>query len=125
MKKLISSLLALMLILGLSGCGDDKPKTSPIKISVEQAYNEAWNYYYPKVIITSIDDNVNIKNVLVNKGNCKYSNQDLAYVNGRMQTIKLLPRKLTYGKQLEIRLKKCEVLRIDVQTDKGSWTVEY
>jgi len=125
MKRLVLGILSVMLVLSFNGCSDDKPKESPVKIKVEQAYNEAWNYYYPKIIITSVADKINIENVIVNKGNCKYSNEDIAYVNGQMKAVKLLPKELSYGKQLEIRLKKCEVIKIDVKTNQGDWSVEY
>ncbi len=42
-----------------------------------------------------------------------------------MKAVKLLPKELSYGKQLEIRLKKCEVLKIDVKTNQGDWSMEY
>lgn len=99
---------------------------APLRVSSEQAYNQAWNYYYPKIIITSTENSLTIKKVTVNKGNCKFSNSDMAYINGRMQTIKLTPRTLKYGEKIEIRLQKsCQLLRVDVDTDQGSWSVEY
>lgn len=97
----------------------------PVKIRVEQAYNEAYHYYYPKIIITSVVDNTIVNDVKINKGNCNYDNSDIVYQNGGMKAIKLLPRTLGYGEEVEIRLKKCNVLKIDVTTDKGEWTVEY
>ncbi len=101
-------------------------QSAPIRISVQQAYNSAWHYYYPKILITSIVDKVKIQQVTVNKGNCRFSNTDIGYVNGRFRPIKLIPRTLKYGEDLEIRLKpSCHLLRIDVKTNQGDWTMEY
>ncbi len=43
-----------------------------------------------------------------------------------MQTIPLLPRILKYGQHIEIRLQSsCNLLIVDIETDKNTWTVEY
>jgi hypothetical protein len=94
----------------------------PIQVSVEQAYNQAWKYFYKKIIITSIVDKVTIKNVKVNKGNCKVPTTTL---NNRLKKVNMFPNSLGYGEELEVRLKKCSnVLRVDVITDQGEWTLE-
>jgi len=99
---------------------------APLRVSAEQAYNQAWNYYYPKIIITSTEDSLTIKKVTVNKGNCKFSNSDMVYANGRMKTIKLIPRTLKYGEKIEIRLQRsCQLLRVDIDTDQGDWNIEF
>jgi len=101
-------------------------QNAPIRISAQQAYNSAWHYYYPKIIITSIVDKIKIKQVIVNKGNCRFSNNDIGYISGRFRPIRLIPRTLKYGEDLEIRLKSsCHLLRVDVKTSQGDWTIEY
>jgi len=118
MKRLVLGIILISSILLAQG--------APIKVQTQRAYNSVYGYYYPKIIITSIEDKVTIKNVKVNKGNCKYTNTDIVYRNGRMQTIPLLPRTLKYGQHIEIRLQSsCNLLRVDIETDKNTWTVEY
>ncbi|RLA79442.1 MAG: hypothetical protein DRG78_12945 [Epsilonproteobacteria bacterium] len=113
MKKIVKSVLALMLIIGLSGCSD-KAKESPVKVNLKQAYNAAWKFYYPKVFVTSKVDTIKVTNVIVNKGNCVPS------IAGETN------RTLGYGEQMEVRFKKnCKVMKVEVVTDQGNWTVEY
>ena len=114
MKRLLTSLLALMLIIGLGGCGDDTPKESPVKISLQQAYNSAWNYYYPKVLVISKVDKIKVTDVIVNKGNCKPPFADEA------------SKTLKYGEQMEVRFKKnCKVMKVEVVTNQGNWVVGF
>ena len=115
MKRFITSLLVLVLLISLSGCGnkteEQKSTTPPIKVQVEQAYNTAYNYYYPKVVIISKVDNLKVKNVITNKGNC-------SPVFTPKATLK-------YGSKMEVRYKKCEVMLVQVITDQGNWSFEF
>jgi len=86
---------------------------SPVKIKVVQAYNSAYNYYYPKVIITSLVDTLKVTNVITNKGNCKPTFREETRAS------------LGYGGNMEVRYKKCEVMLVKVITDKGDWSVKY
>lgn len=126
-------ILSVLLIIFITGCDNSKNNANnsnsqeiPIEVKVMQAYNQAYGFYYPKLIITSITDDVTVDKVIVNKGNCNFeSNTDIIYVDGKVKGIPLLPRKLGYGDQFEIRLRKCNVLRVDVTTNKGDWTLNY
>ncbi len=113
MKRFSKSLLAVMLIVGLSGFVAEAKANTPLKIKVEQAYNSAYNYYYPKVIIISLVDSLVVTNVITNKGNCSP-----AFISETKATLK-------YGSRMEVRYKKCDVLLVEVLTDQGTWTVEY
>lgn len=120
MKRFMKSLLALVLIISLTGCEDkaeeqnvEKKVTSPIKIKVEQAYNSAYNYYYPKVVITSKVDNIKVTNVITNKGNCLP-----AFIDETKSTLR-------YGSKMEVRYKKCEVMLVKVLTDQGDWSFKF
>jgi hypothetical protein len=93
-------------------------QSSPIKISLENFYNQFIKMSYPKVHITSIEDNLEIKNVSVNKGHCKLLNGNP--INN------IFPKKLSYSQKVNIPLGvNCSVLRIDVETNQGDWSVEY
>jgi len=101
-------------------------QSSPIRILAEKSYNQFSKTYIPQVVITSISDSVTIKNVLINKGNCKYSKQEWYYDSDRMaQSKNLFPKKLLYGKELKIGVSRCSILRVDVETNQGDWSVEY
>jgi len=93
-------------------------QSSPIRISLENYYNQIYKISYPKIHITSTEDNLKIKNVIVNKGHCKL-------LNGN--PIKnAFPKKLNYSQKVDIPLDvNCDVLRIDVKTNQGNWHVEY
>ena len=109
----MTSVIALMLLMVFSGCGDDVPQKSPIDISLQQAYNSAWHYYYPKVLITSKADKVTINNVIVNKGNCQ-------------PAFKINSTTLKYGEQMEVRYRRnCNVIRVEAVTDQGNWVSEF
>lgn len=86
---------------------------SPIKIKTEQAYNTVYNYFYPKVIITSLVDNIQVKDVITNKGNCSPT-----FTEETHKTLK-------YGQSMEIRYKRCDVMKIKVITDKGNWSFKF
>jgi len=111
------SLLTLVLIIGLTGCNEETKeeiKESPIRIDLKKAYNSAWKYFYPKVLITSTVDTVKVNNVIVNKGNCKPT-----LIEETRQT-------LNYGAQMEVRYKQnCNVMLIEVITDQGNWMVKF
>ena len=93
-------------------------RNAPIKLSVEDYYNQLFHVSYPKIYITSLEDKLTIKNVIVNKGHCKL-------LSG--YPIKnLFPKTLQYSERVEIPLSpRCNVIRIDVVTNQGTWTAEY
>lgn len=121
LQKIKTSIVALVVFLTTNALAGE----SPIKINVERAYNQAYHYYYPKIIITSLKDNLVVNQVLVNKGNCQFPEFDLGIENNTIATIKVVPRKLKYGESMEIRLQKCNILKIDVDTNYGEWGIEY
>jgi len=102
---------------------------APIRISAEKSYNELIQDYIPEVKITSVSNNVTIKNVLVNKGNCEYSKKEVYGIDmhtGFPKHRLLFPKKLSYGKELKITLStRCNIMRVDVETNQGDWSVEY
>ena len=117
MKKLILSLLFLIITIGLNGCGDDKPKKSPIKIQtkIHTTYWDSMAFKVPQITITAVDD-VTIKDVIVNNGNgCPVS-----------RSRPTLPATLKYGDRvIRIYTAKCNVMKVEVVTNKGNWSVEY
>lgn len=60
---------------------------APIRVNVGKGYNRVYNYYYPKIIVTSAVDMITIKDIVVNKGNCSYDKSDMAYRNGQVVAV--------------------------------------
>ena len=122
----MSTLLAILIL----GCGNSSnqevQQEIPVEVTLTQAYNQAYGFYYPKLLFTSIADSVTVDKVTVNNGNCEFqSNTDIVYIGGQIKSIPLLPRKLGYGEQFEVRLHKCNVLKVDVTTNMGDWTLNF
>jgi len=111
---------------GIVGCsGSDSNQEMAVKISSEKYYNEFSKSYIPQVVITSISDDVTIENVVINKGNCKYLKEEMYGTYKHPKTRKIFPKKLDYGKKLKITVQRCDVLRVDIETNQGDWSVEY
>ena len=98
---------------------------APIRISAGKYYNQFSHKYYPQVTITSVSDKIIIKDVIVNKGNCRYDKTNYYGSFGNIRTRNLFPKKLLYGQKLEITVHRCNILRVDVKTNQGTWTAEY
>ena len=93
-------------------------QSAPFKISVEDHYNRIYDIRYPIIHIVSVEDNLIIKNVLVNKCHCKL-------LSGHPIS-NLFPQKLQYSEEVDITLSSsCNILRVDVETNKDTWSVEY
>jgi len=86
----------------------------PIRISREfkSGINSLFNTFYNDeyIVITSLVDSITIKDVIINKGNCKkYSSNKV----------------LKYGEFINVlKPSNCTLLRVDVVTDENTWTLE-
>ncbi len=94
--------------------------SAPVNISLYKGVNPNYNFPELKVKITAITDKAEIKDVIVNRGNCRV---DKKYaITGRS----MLPKTLNYGESITLFvLSSCSVLQIDVVTDQGNWTMHY
>ena len=117
MKKYTGVFITLLLILGLSGCGSEEPKVSPVKIEtvIHDSYWGTVLFKIPIVTITAVAD-VTVQDVIINEGNgCRLSRSQPK-----------LPATIKYGDQIvRTYTAECNVMKIDVVTDKGNWTVTY
>lgn len=117
MRKLFIGILAIGLILGLTGCGDDTPKTSPVKIetNIHTQYFGSTEFKIPQITITAVAD-VKIEKVIVNEGNgCPVSRARPS-----------LPKEMKYGERhIRTYTAQCNVMKVEVITNKGNWSVEY
>ena len=117
MKTLIVGTLAVMLIIGLSGC-DSTPEQSPVRIEAKSLSSD-WGGYIisvPVVEVTAMTDEVTIENVIANNGNCKMT----------AITQNNFPKSLSYGERVQAGYTaKCNLVKVEVITDKGNWSVEF
>lgn len=111
MKKLF---LTLTLLLILSACTDGPP---PVDVVAYSRTERAGTFALPFTdvnIIAKVDE-IEIQEIIVNRGNCDTSGLD-----------NRLPRTLQFGKKLLATFSaSCEVAQVDVETDQGDWTFTF
>ena len=107
MKKL---LIASLCAIGLSACSSDPD----FEVTISAERNPFSGGLWENITITAIEDQVELSDVVINRGDCKYSR-------------KKLPAHLTYGESLTISVSatRCDVRELQVTTASGSWTQEF
>lgn len=118
MRKLIASILTLLFIIGLNGCSDKTLEKSPIKIEAKALTGNMFGITQkvPIVEITSLVDEITITDVIANNGNCKMT----------VHRQKEFPKTLGYGEKATAGYSaRCNLIKVEVITDQGSWSVEY
>lgn len=91
----------------MTGCS----LTSPVAIQASEKINPLFGFRYVNLEITSLVDEVEITNVIINKGNCKpgYSANSL-------------PKNIKYGQIFNISAAAgCKVINVKVATNQGNW----
>lgn len=97
----------------------------PLEVEMESAYNKAHGFWYPKLIITSLVNNIEITKLNINKGNCKFSDIDITFNRG-LKMGKLLPKKLTSYQSVDVSVNQnCRVKIVDIFTNSGSYTFTF
>lgn len=88
--------------------------TPPFKVQFGSTVsNEGWNTRYGVIQLTITDDNVVLKSIWVNRGNCKMES-----VGNRT-----LPAKYKFGDVATFKYIKCDrIIEASIATDSGSWT---
>ena len=108
MKIVMLGISVITFLIGLNGCGSSD---SPVDIKVVEAKSNLYGgVTVPTIYVTSVVDSVTIKDVLVNKGNC------------RMSFNTEFPYNLKYGEKYATSGVICNVIQVDVITDQGTWT---
>lgn len=91
-----------------------QPTTPPFKVQFGSTVsNEGWNTRYGVIQLTITDDNVVLKSIRVNRGNCK------------MQSAgnRTLPAAYKFGDVATFKYMKCvRIIEANIATDSGSWT---
>lgn len=101
----------------LSACGSSKPN---VDIKTYDKVNPVFGIKYVLVKVTATDDSVTVKNIVVNRGNCKIENKD--FDDGKP----ILPKQLKFGQSVSVSFSgPCEAAQVDVVTNNGSWTMSY
>jgi len=94
-----------------------------IRLAPKDHLNQFNGKYYKQLSITSLQDDVIIQDVVVNRGNCKIINIKML---DRFNTAPLLPLTLKFGKSFDFGFtSNCEnILEAEVHTNKGNgrWT---
>ena len=117
MRIIISSLLALLLIVGFTGCSSE-PEKPPVKIEVKMLSGNSFIGYVsvPIVEVTAIVNSVTVSDVIANNGNCRMT----------AHRKKEFPKTLSYGQKATAGYSaSCNLIKVEVVTDKGNWTLEY
>lgn len=88
--------------------------TPPFKVQFGTSVsNEGWNTKYGVIQLTITDDNVVLKSIRVNRGNCKMES-----VGNRT-----LPATYKFGDVATFKYMKCDrIIEASIVTDSGSWT---
>lgn len=109
---MMKKILLLSVLTLLSACKDEPPA---VKVDTYNTMNTVFNIPYVKVRVTALADQVTLKAITVNQGNCKIEN-----LFGK------LPVTLKYGQYVEKTFSgPCRASRVDVETDQGSWFWNY
>lgn len=97
---------------------DEENDVAPIKINFEKEFRRnpfgdgvfiSSTMTLEYMTITSIVNSLNINNIILNRGNCKYKQER--------------PITLKYGEFKKIFIpSKCHLLQIDIETNQGTWT---
>ena len=77
------------------------------------------NTYYVEIEITAIVDDVEVQDIIVNRGNCT------VFAKNRRNRVRL-PRQLHYGEYITVATNpRCSASEIEVITDDGDWVETY
>ncbi len=85
---------------------------------------------YAKVTIIALAD-AKISNVVFNRGNCNYNFKDYlkGYALGKALRGETMPDEsaitLAYGKHLELSVGECQILEVQITSDKGKETYNF
>ena len=124
MRLVLNASFILALTMSVVGCGDkqipvqsitneqSKPPLEERNIPILRAevfddWVEVWRRYERTLKITAVIDNVELKDLSINRGNCRYV---WSY---------FFPLNLKYGQSAEFMVGDCDVLEITVVTDQG------
>ena len=99
------------------GCLNSKPNVS---IETRDKVNPIFGIPFVQVKAKALEDNVIVKDIIVNRGNCKIENV------GFVSNEPILPKKLKFGESVSVSFSgPCQASQVDVVTNKGRWSQSY
>ncbi|NWA61601.1 hypothetical protein HX773_11965 [Pantoea sp. B9002] len=112
--------LLVLAILLLCACDDEEPD---IKVETFNKVNQYINLPYVSVSVSSLVDDIEIQDIIVNRDSCKIENQRFKGLNNGMKKI---PKHIHYGEVVTVDFSgPCNASQVDVVTNKGSWSWKY
>lgn len=109
--------LVITLAVLAGGCSESKPN---VEIETRNMTHSLFAMPYVTVKAKAIEDDVIVKDIIVNRGNCKLV--DSSALGGRPT----LPEKLKFGGTVTATFSPpCEASQVDIVTNKGSWSQTY
>lgn len=106
--------IAIFLLTSIISAGSSLAQSSPMKVQQGSEYVSGWNRVVKYVYIQSTENNLVITRVVLNRGNCQ-----------TMLSGYSVPVSLKYGDTLKAIVDHCNVLEVDVQTNKGNFTYKF
>lgn len=114
MNKMNTGLIVLICLGLLTACGEEEV---PVDVYATKHVDQ-WNRHYVEVQVVSKTDDIELQNIVVDRGNCKSS-----WLAGWE---KALPSTLKFGRKFTARFgSNCSVLQVDIETDQGDWTFDF
>lgn len=100
----------------------------PFQFKFDSGYNQVYGISYPILIITSLNDQLVIKDIKINKGKCRIGIEPDAKFDA-YRNLQIIPKKFPISIPEYIAQKfdissGCNVLRMDIETNNGTWTFE-
>lgn len=114
-KTLLTTLLLAVALPSLAG-------NAPLSVNAQQAYLPQVNFPVWQLTLTSLDNDITIQSLILNRGNCLIS------MSGRGQNVN---KRLRYGQTLSFTtpsnstFTQCRPLELSVQTSKGAFTFNW
>lgn len=119
--KLLNSLILLIIagFLSYAIVGGFNQKV-PFKIEIIESKIKLINFLVSNIKLTSLDENLTLQNVIINKGECQ----------NIFEKAKLFPVQLNKDKTIEFSTvesltKPCKISQIEVKTNFGNWNLKY
>ena len=110
-------LLTIAATVATCGCLNSKPN---VDIETRDKVNPVFGVRYVLVKAKATEDNVIVKDIIVNRGNCKIENVDF------LSKEPILPKKLKFGESVSVSFSgPCEASEVEVVTNTGRWTESY
>lgn len=128
MSKFIFKVALAFIALGFIACDATSSASAPIEVQYKERDNTMWQGLKVKeLIITALDD-VEIMEVIPNRGNCEAAGMSVSnWRYGSVPNVSIgTAKKLRYGETWELTLSKCSrLLEVEVITDKGAFEFKF